>query len=193
MTHFKFRRLGAFLLSSLLLPLLMFSMLSTGQAFAHTLSVTSTTARAHPSGRQTPLALDISQRLDQKTCFFEGCNGLDPESYGCTQALMPVSVANITDPFQDPIGQVVIWKSGRCGVYFAEVVSLPNVGAQPESVVIQRNPGQPSELTYGTGFRDATAVLSPMVGGHDALPIKATGFMLYGNGPQLANAYWHSP
>lgn len=158
----------------------MFGLLPTGQAFAHTSSVTHTTASARPSGRHTPLALQRAQRsADDDSCQFEDCNGQDPSSNGCTDVtqLHPVSVADISGP-TGVIGQVRIWESAACGAYFAEVNSL--VGAQTETMSIERDAGQPGALSYRSGPADGVGLLSPMVGIIKGKPIRATGQMRYG-------------
>lgn len=67
--------------------------------------------------------LSLSTAASAQTCSGSGCNGLDPEVYGCRGDAVELASVELTDGYGIPMGRVEVYSSSTCQAIWTEVWS----------------------------------------------------------------------
>jgi hypothetical protein len=65
----------------------------------------------------------LNPAFDLQTCSGSGCNGLDPEAYGCRGDASELASVELTDGYGMPMGRVEVYSSATCDAIWTEVQS----------------------------------------------------------------------
>jgi len=67
--------------------------------------------------------LSLSTSADAQTCSGSGCNGLDPDTYGCRGDASKLADVELTDGYGIAMGRVEVYSSSTCQAIWSEVWS----------------------------------------------------------------------
>ena len=114
--------------------------------------------------------LSLSPAADAQTCSGSGCNGLDPEIYGCTGDVSQLASYDLIEENGMHMGRVEVYFSSTCQAIWTVVRSYwSNANIHAEIV----NPGS-SPLQAYASFGTGTWLASPML--YDPSPSGSYGY-----------------